>query len=72
MKLVQPTEMVPLEDGGFIFDGQVTSDGQTYARGQFISQNRTIQALTKSAVLIFKEIAGLKINQDERMSVVND
>ena len=71
VKFLQPSEMLPLENGGYIFEGQVQSDGSTYAKGNFVSQNRSVQALTKTSILIFNEVVGLKVHQ-ERMSVVNE
>jgi len=71
IKMLNANEIFTLEDGGFIFEGQVQSDGQTYTKGQFISHDRSIQCLTKSTVLIFNEIVGLHIRSDERLSILN-
>ncbi len=72
MKILQPNQLINLEEGGFIFEGQVQSEGTTYSKGQFISHDRSIQALTKTTLLVFNEIVGLHIRTDERISILNE
>ena len=42
--LLKPSDMLVLEFGGYIFEGDVQSDGITYCKGNFISQNKSIEA----------------------------
>lgn len=53
-------QMLNIEFGAYVFEGQVFSDGGTYVRGQFISQNKTIKAETDAKIMQFQNIAGIK------------
>ena len=65
-------EVIHAEFGGFVFDGQVQADGSTYARGNFISKDKMVKALTKKiAILKFTDRAGLNV-EDERISCINE
>lgn len=60
-----------LETGGFIFEGQVSAEGATYSRGNFISQGKSLKALKATSLLKFESIAGLKFHE-ERISQINE
>lgn len=60
-----------LEDGGYVFDGEIETEGKYYGRGNFISKEKTIVAKKSSVILKFEEIVGLKF-EDTRISHVNE
>jgi len=62
--------MISTEFGAYVFDGQVYSDGGTYVRGQFISQNKTVKAETEAKIMQFQNVAGIKF-ETQRISAVN-
>lgn len=64
-------QMLNIEYGAYVFDGQVYSDGGTYIRGQFISQHKTIKAETDAKIMQFQNIAGIKF-ENERISTINN
>ena len=69
--LLKPSDMLVLEFGGYIFEGDVQSDGITYCKGNFISQNKSIKANKTTWILQFQSVAGIKF-QEERISQIND
>jgi CRP-like cAMP-binding protein len=63
-------QLLNIDFGAYVFEGQVYSDGGTYIRGQFISQNKTIKAETNAKIMQFQNIAGIKF-ETQRISAVN-
>lgn len=70
MVFLSAGQLLNIDYGAYVFDGQVYSDGGTYVRGQFISQNKTIKAQTDAKVMQFQNIAGIKF-ETVRISAVN-
>ena len=64
-------ESADLEHGGYVCEGQVLSEGTTYSRGNFISQNKSIKAVGEQvSILKFETVSGLKFS-DDRISHIN-
>jgi hypothetical protein len=42
--------------GGYVFEGEVTSEGVTYTKEKFISQQRTVKASDDVVLLKFKTV----------------
>ena len=61
-----------MQYGGYVFDGEVISDGVTYTKEKFISQQRTVKALSDVVLLKFKTIGAIEFRTNERMSVFNE
>ena len=70
--LMKNGEIALLEHGGYVCEGRVISDGVTYTRGNFISQEKSIKAEgDHCSILKFETVAGLRF-QEERISHIND
>jgi hypothetical protein len=63
------TELV--RNGGYVFEGELLSEGVTYKKGEFISQQKTVKALNDAVLLSFKTVAGIEFKNQERISVFN-
>jgi len=64
-------ELLSTEQGAFVFEGQVQSEGNTYTRGNFISQMSSVKALTDVVLLKFNEVIGINFKMNDRISVFN-
>lgn len=45
--------------GGYVFEGEVMSEGTRYTKEQFISQEKAVKAMNDVVLLKFKTIAGI-------------
>ena len=57
--------------GGYVFEGEVISEGVTYTKEKFISQQRTVKASDDVILLKFKTVGLIDFKTNERMSVFN-
>lgn len=64
------TDLLPY--GGYIFEGEVMCEGSRYKKEQFISQEKTIKALSEVILMKFKRTAGIGFKNEERISIFND
>ena len=71
MKLMKEGDADFLQYGGYVFEGEVMSDGNRYTKEQFISQEKTVKALNDVVLLKFKTIAGIEFKNQDRISVFN-
>jgi len=71
MKLMKEGDADFLQYGGYVFEGEVMSDGNRYTKEQFISQEKTVKALSDVVLLKFKTIAGIEFKNQDRISVFN-
>lgn len=71
MKLMKEGDADFLQYGGYVFEGEVTSDSNRYTKEQFISQEKTVKALSDVVLLKFKTIAGIDFKNQDRISVFN-
>ena len=66
-----PGEVMSIDHGAYIFNGEVQSDGSNYMRGNFISKEKVIKSVGASTILKFTDVIGLKPH-DDRISCIND
>lgn len=61
-----------MQYGGYVFEGEVVSEGVTYTKEKFISQQKTVKALNNVVLMKFKTIGAIEFKSNERMSVLNE
>lgn len=60
-----------MQYGGYVFEGEVVSEGVTYTKEKFISQQRTVKASGEVVLMKFKTVGVIEFKTNERMSVFN-
>lgn len=59
MKLLKEGDSEMVQHGGYVFEGEVMSEGTKYTKEQFISKEKAVKALNDVVLLKFKTIAGI-------------
>jgi hypothetical protein len=49
-----------MQYGGYVFEGEVVSDGVTYTKEKFISQQKTVKAVNDVVLLRFKTVGAIE------------
>ena len=60
-----------MQYGGYVFEGEVVSDGVTYTKQKFILQQKIVKASGDVVLLKFKTVGVIDFKTNERMSVFN-
>ncbi len=60
-----------MQNGGYVFEGEVVSEGITYTKEKFISQQKAVKALNDVVLLKFKTVAGIEFKNQDRISIFN-
>lgn len=72
VKLMKGGEIELMQFGGYVFEGEVVSDGVAYTKEKFISQQKTVKAMNDVILLKFKTVGIIEPKNNERMSVFNE
>ena len=72
MKLLKEGDSEMVQHGGYVFEGEVMSEGTKYTKEQFISKEKAVKALNDVVLLKFKSNFEAEINNEDKVSVFDN
>lgn len=72
MKLLKEGDSEMVQHGGYVFEGEVMSEGTKYTKEQFISKEKAVKALNDVVLLKFKSNFETEINNEDKVSIFDN